>query len=94
MPPPKRAPDGTGRQTDRRRGGRASAQPSGPPATFAVTPLLRLWQWLLNRWRRRLGWERMDTGDLPRLVGQDTQKLPELKAEVNGDAASTNAEKE
>jgi hypothetical protein len=36
----------------------------------------------------------MDTGDLPRLVGQDTQKLPELKAEVNGDAASTNAEKE
>lgn len=94
MPPPKRAPDGTGRQPDRRRGGRAGAQPDDPPATFAVTPLLRLWQWLLNRWRRRLGWERMDTGDLPRLVGQDTQKLPELKAEVNGDAASTNAEKE
>jgi hypothetical protein len=71
MPPPKRAPGGTGRQPDRRRGGRGA------------TPLLRIWQWLLNRWRRRLGWERMDTRDLPRLVGQDTQKLPELEAEVN-----------
>lgn len=84
MPPPKRAIDGTAHQPDRRREGRA-AVPSvgGGRRRTGATALLRLWQWLLNRWRRRLGWERMDTRDLPRLMGQDTQKLPELEADVN-----------
>jgi hypothetical protein len=73
---------------------RAAHEPGRRRATFLLTPLLRLWQRLLNRWRRRIGWERMDTRDLPRLVGHDTQTLPALKAQVNGDGASTNAEKE
>ena len=71
---------------------KAAHEPGRQRATFILTPLLRLWQWLLNRWRRRLGWERMDTGDLPRLVGHDTQSLRGLKAQANGDGASDEKE--
>ena len=88
MPTSNRATDRTNRQPERPPGGPAGAQPGGPPTNFAVTALLRLWQRLLNRWRRRLGWERMDTGDLPRLVGHDTQSLRRYKAQANGDGAS------
>lgn len=88
MPASNRATDRTDRQPERPQGGRAGARPDGPPTSFAVTTLLRLWQRLLNRWRRRIGWERMDTGDLPRLVGHDTQSLRGLNAQANGDGAS------
>jgi hypothetical protein len=71
---------------------RAAHEPGRRRATFLLTPLLRLWQRLLNRWRRRIGWERMDTRDLPRLVGHDTQSLRGSRAEVNGDGASDEKE--
>jgi hypothetical protein len=71
---------------------RAAHDPGRRRATFILTPLLRLWQRLLNRWRRRIGWERMDTGDLPRLVGHDTQSLRGLQAQANGDGASDEEE--
>ncbi len=63
-------------------------EPDRPRTAFILRPLLRLWQRLLNRWRRRIGWERMDTGDLPRLVGYDTRRLQGSKAEPNVDGAS------
>jgi hypothetical protein len=70
----------------------AAHEPGRRRATIILTPLLRLWQRLLNRWRRRIGWERMDTGDLPRLVGYDTRRLQRSKAEANGDGASDEQE--
>lgn len=30
-------------------------------------PLLRIWKWYVNRHRERLGWPRLDTGQLPDL---------------------------
>jgi hypothetical protein len=71
---------------------KAAREPDRQRTVVILRPLLRLWQRLLNRWRRRIGWERMDTGDLPRLVGYDTQRLQGSKAEAQGDGASDEKE--
>ena len=45
---------------------------SGNPSPL----LLRLWQRIVNRWRRRIGWERVGTGELPDLISKYITRQP------------------